>query len=127
MDWAVEAAKARRVVISGFHSPLEQSVLQLLLRARSPVVAVLARAVIDAQLKPDWTATIAVGHLAVVSGSTETERLTSKQAAQRSELVAALAESIVIAHASPGGELTRQRQTWVSRGLRVLDLDSASA
>lgn len=127
MDWAIDQAQARKVVISGFHSPLEQSVLQLLLQARSPVVAVLARPVIDAQLKPDWKTAIAAGYMAIVSASTETERLTSKQAAQRNELVAAQAESIVIAHASPGGELARQHQTWVSRGLRVLDLDSASA
>lgn len=52
MDWALEQARARRAVVSGFHSPLEQSVLHLLLEARSPVVAVLARPVAGAQLKP---------------------------------------------------------------------------
>lgn len=126
-DWAIDQARARRVVISGFHSPLEQSVLQLLLQARSPVVVVLARPVIDAQLKPDWKAAIAAGCMAVVSASTETERLTSKQAAQRNELVAQLAESIVIAHASPGGGLARQGEVWASRGLRLMNLIPASA
>ena len=38
-EWALQQAKTRQVVISGFHSPLEQSVLQLLLVARSPAVA----------------------------------------------------------------------------------------
>ena len=33
-----------------------------------------------------------------------------------------LAESIVIAHASRGGGLARRRETWASRGLRVLNL-----
>lgn len=80
-NWAIDQARARRVVISGFHSPLEQSALQLVLQARSPVVAVLARPVIDAQLKRDWKAAIATGRLAVISASTETERLTNKQAA----------------------------------------------
>jgi len=127
MDWAIDQARARRVVISGFHSPLEQSILELLLQARSPVVAVLARPVIDAQLKPNWKAVIAAGHMAVVSASTETKRLTSKQAAQRNEVVAQLAESIVIAHASAGGGLARQREGWASRGLRVLNLIPASA
>ena len=77
---------------------------------------VLVRPVIGAQLKSDWKAAIAAGRMAVVSASTETERLTSKHAAQRNELVVQLVESIVIAHASPGGGLARQRETWVSRG-----------
>lgn len=115
------------MVISGFHSPLEQSVLHLLLQARSPVVAVLARPVIDAKLKPNWKTAIVEGRMAVVSASTETERLTSKQAAQRNELVAQLAESIVIADASAGGGLARQREAWSSRGLRVLNLIPAPA
>jgi len=122
MDWAIDQARARRLVISGFHSPLEQSVLQLLLHARSPVVVVLARPVIFTRLKPDWKAAIVAGRMAVVSASTEKERLTSKQAAQRNELVARLAESILIAHASPGGGLARQGEAWASRGLRVMNL-----
>lgn len=122
MRWALNAARARHVVISGFHSTLEQSVLHLLLQAHSPVVAVLARPVADAQLKPDWKPAIAEGRMAVVSASTEKERLTGEQAAQRNELVAQLAKSIVIAHASAGGELARQSDSWVSRGLRVLNL-----
>lgn len=42
--------------------------------------------------------------MAIVSASIETERLTTKPAAQRNELVAQLAESIAIAHASAGGD-----------------------
>lgn len=42
MDWALQQAKLKAVVVSGFHSPLEQSVLKVLIQARSPVVAVLA-------------------------------------------------------------------------------------
>lgn len=38
MDWALAPASARRAVVGGFHSPLEQSVLRLLLEAHSPVV-----------------------------------------------------------------------------------------
>ncbi len=122
MDWALEEARARHVVISGFHSPLEQSVLHLLLQACSPVVAVLARPIADAQLKPDWKLAIAEGRMAVVSAGIETKRLTNALAAQRNALVAQLAKRIVIAHASTGGELARQSDSWVSRGLRVLNL-----
>lgn len=122
MDWALEQARARRVVVSGFHSPLEQSVLHLLLEAHSPVVVVLARPVAGAQLKPVWRTAITEGRMAVVSSSTESQRLTSERAALRNDLVAKLAETIVIAHASSNGGLARQSELWMNKGLRVLNL-----
>lgn len=122
MDWALEQASARRAVAGGFHSPLEQSVLHLLLEARSPVVAVLARPVADARLKPEWETAIARGSMAVVSCSTQAKRLTSEEALERNELAARLAERIVIAHASKGGSLARQAESWASRGLSIVNL-----
>lgn len=118
----MKQASARRAVVGGFHSPLEQSVLHLQLEARSPVVAVLARPVGDARLKPEWEAAIAKGCMAVVNGSTKATRLTSEQALERNELAARLAERIVIAHTSKGGSLAGQAETWASRGLPVLNL-----
>ena len=67
MDWVLQQAKARQVVVSGFHSPLEQSALTVLLQARSPVVAVLARPVSSAKLPPAWAEPLAQGRMAVVS------------------------------------------------------------
>lgn len=122
MDWALEQASARRAVVGGFHSPLEQSVLRLLLEAHSLVVAVLARPVADARLKPEWETAIARGSMAVVSCSTQAKRLTSAEALERNELAARLAERIVIAHASKGGSLARQAESWASCGLPVLHL-----
>ncbi len=52
MDWALHQAHAKRAVISGFHSPLEQSVLKVLMAAGSPTVVVLARPVQGAKLHP---------------------------------------------------------------------------
>ena len=125
MDWALVQARARRVVIGGFHSPLEQSVLQLLLTARSPVVAVLARAMAGVRLQPAWKTAIAEGRMTVVSATAETLRLTNELAARRNERVARLAGSIVIAHASAGGELARQSASWMQRGLPITRLVDA--
>jgi hypothetical protein len=41
LDWALQQARTKQVIISGFHSPLEQSVLKVLITARSPAVVVL--------------------------------------------------------------------------------------
>jgi len=116
MDWALEQARSRQPVVSGFHSPLEQSVLTMLLQARCPVVAVLARPVVGARLPPEWAEPLAQGHMAVVSAATRSGRLTEELAAQRNEWVAALASQIVVAHASPGGRLGALCDQWCAEG-----------
>lgn len=123
MDWALHQARAKNVVISGFHSTLEQSVLKVLTQARSPVVVVLARPVDGAKLPPDWAEPLALGHLAVVSAATKASRLTGEAATARNNLVAQLATYIVVAHASPGGVLATLVAQWQlvgQRGVKVL-------
>ena len=112
MDWALQQARVKHLVISGFHSPLEQSVLKVLLQARSPVVAVLARPVKGARLPSEWTEPIAQGHMAVVSVATTATRLTGELAVARNQLVAQLATDIVVASASPGGALAGLMAQW---------------
>ena len=121
-DWAMAQAKARQAVISGFHSPLEQSVLQLLLHARSPAVAVLARSLKDARLPAAWEPAAKAGHMAVVSAASQSARLTTQRATERNNLAAQLAKSIVVAHASDGGTLSKQCGDWVAKGYQVKKL-----
>lgn len=116
MDWALQQARARAVVVSGFHSPLEQSVLTVLIEARSPVVAVLARPVEDARLPPEWAEPVAQGRMVVVSAAVATARLTNKVAAERNEQVAQLADRIVVAYFSSGGNLAAQYRQWQHLG-----------
>lgn len=78
MDWTLEQAKTKRVVMSGFHSPLEQSVLKVLLQAHSPAIVVLARPVNGAKLPPDWLPAIDLGYLTLVSNSMRIQRLTNE-------------------------------------------------
>ncbi len=119
MDWALQQAKAGQVVVSGFHSPLEQSALTVLLQARSPVVAVLARPVGGTKLPPAWAEPLAQGRMAVVSSVSAVTRLTSEAAGLRNAQVAQLATSIVVAHASPGGSLAGLVAQWLQEERRV--------
>ena len=112
MDWALQQSRIKNVVISGFQSPLEQSVLKVLVQARSPVVAVLARPVKEARLPSEWTEPVAQGHLTVVSVANTGTRLTGEVAMARNQLVAQLATDIVVAHASPGGALAGLLAQW---------------
>ena len=112
MDWGLQQARAKATVIGGFHSPLEQSVLKVLLTAKSPAVVVLARPIQGAKLPPEWAEGLAHQHLAVVAALSPSGRLTAERAAQRNLLTAALSHAIVVAHASPGGGLARQVAQW---------------
>jgi predicted Rossmann fold nucleotide-binding protein DprA/Smf involved in DNA uptake len=116
MDWALQKAQAKQVVVSGFHSPLERSVFTVLKAARSPVVAVVARPIRAAKLPTEWAAPLAQGHMAAVSQATAARRLTSEEAAQRNDLVAQLASQIVVAYANPNGSLTKQVAQWRATG-----------
>ena len=112
MGWALQQARAKGVVISGFHSPLEQSVSKVLIQARSPVVAVLARPVSGAKFPPEWVEPLNQGLMAVVSAYLIATRLTSEVAMARNRLVAQLATTLVVAHASPGGGLASLMAQW---------------
>jgi predicted Rossmann fold nucleotide-binding protein DprA/Smf involved in DNA uptake len=114
MAWAITQAKAHQIIVSGFHSTLEQSVLKVLLAAHSPAVPVLARPVLGVTLPPEWSAAITDGQLAVVSASTKNMRLTSAVAMQRNNVVVAMATTIVVAHAEPGGGLSAQCHAWAA-------------
>ncbi len=119
MDWALQQARAKNVVVSGFHSPLEQSVLKVLVEARSPVVVVLARPVEGAKLPPEWIESLTQGRMAVISAAAVSIRLTEDLAAVRNKLVAQLATHIVVAHASPGGALDALCGQWRKDGRQV--------
>lgn len=119
MGWALQQARAKRAVVSGFHSPLEQSVLKVLMAAGSPAVVVLARPVAGAKLRPEWTEPLAQGHMAVVSGVATVGRLTQQLATDRNALVALLAERIVVAHANPAGSLATLAEQWRHEGRQV--------
>jgi predicted Rossmann fold nucleotide-binding protein DprA/Smf involved in DNA uptake len=122
MDWALVQAQQKNVVISGFHSPLEQSVLKILLEAQSPVVVVLARQLAGAQLPTDWAKPLAQERMAVVSASTSTERLTGELATERNRLVTQLAAQNVVAYASPGGVLDGLCDQWRGQGRKLVYL-----
>lgn len=124
MDWALQQAQAKNVVISGFHSPLEQSVLKVLIEAHSPVVVVLARPVEGARLQPEWIDRLQQGCMAVVSASASSARLTSELATERNNLVAQLAEQIVVAYVSIGGALEGLCTQWQAQGRQIIPLSN---
>jgi len=124
MDWAFAQAKSGGVTVGGFHSPLEQSVLKILLQAKSPVILVIARSLEGARLDRTWQAAMADGRMAVLSSHTAKGRLSETLAVERNDVAALLAERIVIAHAESGGTLDASTKRWQQSGADIAILDA---
>jgi len=95
-------------VISGFHSPMEQECLRILLRSPHPVIWCLARGLYrQIPTTPvDCRPAAAEGRLVMVTSFPNTVRhITEKTATTRNRLVAELAAVVVVAHAAPGSKM----------------------
>ena len=114
-DQAAKWRDAERCVISGFHSPVEKECLQILLRGDAPVILCPARAMLE-RLPAQWAIAVAGGRMLILSPFTaKANRVTTDLARRRNEFVAAMADEVYIAHATPGGQLeqlAKRLETW---------------
>jgi predicted Rossmann fold nucleotide-binding protein DprA/Smf involved in DNA uptake len=111
-------------VISGFHAPMERECLDLLLRGRQPAVICPARSIERMRFPAAWHTPLDEGRLLVFSPiAAPSRRSTAALAEQRNRFVAALADAIVIAHASPGSKIEWLYPKIVASGKRVYTLD----
>lgn len=110
LERVLEWVKAGRVIVSGFHSPLEQQVLRSLLRRKGRAVKVLARGFggqsSDYRPTPEEREPLTSGRLLVISAfAPSVTRLTRATALTRNRLVLALAAEIVAPHVAAGSPL----------------------
>jgi predicted Rossmann fold nucleotide-binding protein DprA/Smf involved in DNA uptake len=95
-------------VISGFHSPMEEECLRILLRSPHPVIWCLARSLYRQipSAPVDCRPAAAEGRLVMVTPFPDTVRhITAKTATIRNRLVADMASAVVVAHAAPGSKM----------------------
>ena len=98
-------------VISGFHSPIEEECLRILLRGSQPVIVCPARAIETMRIPKDLRAVFDAGRVLFLSPFTgQPNRITKESAMRRNEVVAALADNAYVAHVSPGGGTARIAQ-----------------
>ena len=96
------------LVISPFHSPMEQECLRILLRSPSPVIWALARGLYrQIPSKPvNCRKAVAEGRLIMVTPFPDTVRhITAETATTRNQLVVGMADAVVVAHAAPGSKM----------------------
>lgn len=119
-------AKAGRVIVSGFHSPLEQQVLRSLLRRNGHAVMVLARCFSASgyRLAKEEQDAFANERLLIISAfGADTPRVSRVSAIKRNEFIIALSSEVVtpfISKGSPLEKLLTNHKALISNRLDVL-------
>ena len=104
--WADEQREKGNCVISGYHSPIEKDVLRRLLKGTQPIIVAMAMGL--KKVDAEWNDPIVSGRLLVISRYAESvSHPCESKCYQRNRLMMELADTIVIAHASEGGNLAR--------------------
>lgn len=99
-------------VVSGLNSPVEKDGLRILLRGTQPIIICPARSLTGMVIPADWKAALDSGRLLLLSIFPPTQRRASIATAnRRNEFVAALADEIYVAYATPGGHIERLAKT----------------
>jgi len=109
--------------VGGFHSPMEQECLRLLLRGTQPVILCPARGIAAMRLRKEWRKPLDEGRLLIASPFGEKQnRMTARLAEKRNDFVATLADTIVVSYASPGGKTERFCQRLIASGKNLITL-----
>lgn len=113
-------------VIGGFQSPMEKECLELLLRGRQPVIVCLGRGLEHMRMPPAWKKAMAEKRLLLLSPfGNQIRRPTAELAVLRNELVAAIADGVLIVYADPGGATEALARMVMGWGKPVLTLDAS--
>ena len=112
-----ELRNAGAALIGGFHSPMERECLDILLRGSQPVIMCAARRLRGLRLGTAGRKALHDGRLLVITPfGDEVTRTTAAQAVQRNELVAAMADAVLVPYASPGGKAEVTAKNVLARG-----------
>ena len=104
-DLAHELRQSGAAVISGFHSPVEQECLRILLRGTQPVIICPARSMEKMRIRAGYKQPLEQGRLLFLSPFWDKpHRTTAQSALRRNYFVAALSNQIFVAHAEPEGK-----------------------
>lgn len=126
-DYAKEIRNGELGIISGFHSPAEKEVLEVLLKGTCPIVMVLGRRLENARIPKVWQGEIEKNRMLIVSPFKEYQKFVTKEISlKRNDFAAKIAKYVMIIHASAGGSLQGQVEKWNSENIKVEYLSSKS-
>ncbi len=126
-DLAQSWRAASRLVISGFHTPIEQDCLNILLRGSQPIIHCPARSLHTLRLSPQQQQAIADHRLLLLSPfQASHSRATAALAEKRNAMIGAIAHTIVIAYAAPNSKTLALANRLIEAGKSVVILSSSS-
>lgn len=101
-DLAQRLRQSGVTVIGGFHSPMEQECLTILLRGTQPVIVCPARSLSGMRIPAAYKQPLEQGRMLLLSPFADTVRRSTVETAMlRNRFVAAVSGAIFVAHAEP--------------------------
>ncbi|MBS3933561.1 MAG: DNA-processing protein DprA [Truepera sp.] len=126
-DWAKTARAQGLALVGGFHSPVEQEILRVVLKGTGSVVLCPARGLGGMRLTAELDRVLEAGRLLLVSPFGDgVRRADSRRAERRNRLVVALASRLLVIHAAPGGATEQLARLAASRGKALEQLPALS-
>jgi len=114
-------------VISGFHTPIEQDCLKILLRGTQPIIHCPARSLHKMRLSSEQKQAVVGNRLLIISPfSPSYPRVTADLASKRNAMVGAIAHTVFIAYAAPDSKTLAFAQSLISAGKSVVTLASSN-
>lgn len=124
-DTAVALRDSGITVMGGFHSLIEKDCLKFLLRGQQPVIVCPARSIERMRLPREWREPLAEGRLLLLSPfASGDHRVTAPLARARNEFVAAIADALLVVHASEGGKTAELCSSAIGSGKPVWVIDN---
>jgi predicted Rossmann fold nucleotide-binding protein DprA/Smf involved in DNA uptake len=118
---------AKKLVISGFHTPVEQDCLKILLRGTQPLIHCPARSIHTLRLAPEQKQAIRESRLLLISPfNASYPRITAALAEKRNQMIGAIADTFFIAYAAPNSKTLTFSQGLIKAGKTVATFDSFS-
>ena len=112
-------------VISGFHTPIEQDCLKILLRGIQPIIHCPARSIQNMRLSSEQKRAIGENRLLLISPFTASySRAKAELAEKRNEMIGAIAHTLFIAYAAPNSKTLAFAQSLTEAGKDVITFDS---
>lgn len=126
-DLAQHLKEAGVTVIGGFHSPIERECLTILLRGSEPIIICPARSIKGMRMRRVYIKPLEEGRLLFLSPFKESQRRnTVETATERNRFVAAVADAVFVAHASPNSKTEVFFRELLSWGKRLYTFENNS-
>lgn len=97
-----------RTIISGFHSPVEQECLRLLLQGQANIVYFPAREIEHLRIRREWRPALDQGRMLILTlASFKTRHMSAAETQKRNDTIASLADDLYIPYTTAGGHLAQ--------------------